>query len=569
MKKIILLLCFVALPYAANAHKLTVIYTGNSYSSLYPCGHCPSSVGGGVSRRATAIDSIRKKEKNVIVVDAGEFTAGVALDENSINPEADKKRTAFYLKTLKAMGYDAIGIGSGDFTFGADFLKNNIKENNLKAISANLRLEGVAPYYIKEFPGFKVGIIGLSSEVNPKTSQSYETILSDCIKQIKSKVNLIILVSSLGDKANSDIAEKFPDINLILSSGNAVSAKEYEKIKDTFLMRPSYLAKDIRIADIEIKENKISNFEFKKEKLALTVEENPEIKKIIPACFKDNDCQKRNGLVSGCQEQGTNKASCIYFEPNRMEALLITDTACSFCVTESTQKILKELFLGINFKIIDYKDKQAKELIKKYGITSLPAFILPNEAGKEKEFPKISKFVNEKDGKFLLKPELSGLFMLLGRKEMPKRIDYFVNMYDPSMLPMLNDLISFCKKENIKLDVSFFVPETVNYGYPKEEMRIALAVKKAAPAKFMEYVAKRLTDIRNSSWSNSLEALNIDYKKISETAKSKALDKMVKENDELVSELNINYGNVILVNNNKIFTVLKIKPEDLEKLFRR
>jgi len=329
------------------------------------------------------------------------------------------------------------------------------------------------------------------------------------------------------------------------------------------------MAKDVRIANVEIKNNKISNFDFKKEKLALSVKENPEVKKVIPACFKDNDCQKREGLAASCQNQGSDTASCLYSEPNRIDALLITDTACPFCITDVTQNLLKEVFLGINFKVINYTEPQAKELIKKYNITTLPAFILPQEIKKEKEFSKITKFIDEKDGKFLLKPQLSGLFMLLNRKEISPRIDYFVNLYEPSMLPVFNDLASFCKKENIKLDVHFFINEASTYGYPKEEIRMALAVKKATPDKFFEYIAKRLTDIRNTSWTDSLEALGIDYNKIKETAKSKDMDKMVKDNDKLVSELNINYGNAILVNNNKIFAILKVKPEDLKKLFRR
>lgn len=572
MKQIIFLLCFFVLPFMSYSAELTVIYTGNSYSSLYPCGHCPSSVGGGITRRATIIADTKSKSKNVILIDAGEFTAGGALDEASINVEADKSRTTYYCKALQTMGYDAVGIGETDFNFGAGFLKNNIKKFGLKAVGSNLSLEGVSPYYIKEFPGFKVGIIGLSSQsISEKNSISvtdYETALTDSIKKIKSKVKFIILVSSLGDKINSEIAKKFTDINLILSSGNILSSKDYDKINDIILMRPSYMAKDVRIANIEIKNNKISNFDFKKEKLALSVKEDTEVKKVIPACFRDNDCQKREGLAASCQNQGSDKAACLYFEPNKIETLLITDTACSFCVTDVTQSLLKEVFLGINFKVMDYNDPQAKELIKKYNITTLPAFILPQEIKKEKEFPKITKFVYEKDGKFLLKPQLSGLFMLLNRKEIPRRIDYFVDLYEPSALSVFNDLVSFCKKENIKLDVHFFLTEANTFGYPKEEIRMVLAVKKALPDKFFEYIAKRLADTRNTSWTDSFEALNIDYNKIKETAKSKNVNKMIEDNDKLISELAVNYGSVILVNNNKIFALLKVEPKDLEKLFK-
>ncbi|MCK9615497.1 MAG: hypothetical protein M0R48_08340 [Candidatus Omnitrophica bacterium] len=574
MKKIILLMCFFILPLTSYAHKLTIIYTGNSYSSLYPCGHCPASVGGGVARRASVINDVKSKAKNTIVIDAGEFTAGGALDEASKDVTTDKNRAIYNYKALQAMGYEIVGVGDAEFNFGVDFLKDNIKKFKLNAISANLVLEGVRPYYIKEFSGFKVGIIGLSPQSISKKSSSaditdYDAALTNTINKIKNKVDFIILVSPLGDEVNKAIANKFTDVKLILSSGNMLDSKEYEKVNDTIIMKPSYLAKEVRIINIEIKANKILTFDLKQEKLALSVKENPEIKKIIPACFKDGDCQRREGLLATCQKQGSSKAACVYFEPNRIEAILITDTACSFCVTEPTQNLLREIFLGINFKVVDYNTPYAKELIKKYSLISLPAFIMPQEIKTEKEFPRIAKFIDEKDGKLLLKPQLSGLFLLLNRKEIPRRLDYFVDLYEPSALTVFNDLSSFCKKEKIKLDVHFLLSEKNVYGYPKEEIQIALAVKKVAPDKFLEYLAKRLSDIKNTSWTDSLEAVGIDYKKIKGTAKSKVVDRMIEDNNRLISELNVNYGNVILVNNNKIFTVLKIKTEDLEKIFGR
>ncbi|MDD4955288.1 MAG: hypothetical protein PHP17_04535, partial [Candidatus Omnitrophica bacterium] len=414
MKKIIFLLCFCGLAFASHAENITVIYTGNSYSSLYPCGHCPSSVGGGVVRRATVINETKSKSKNVILIDAGNFSAGGPLDENKTTLEADRARTTYYYKTLKAMGYDVVGLGDSDFNFGIDYIRDNIRKTGLKAISANFSLDGVSPYFIKEFSGFKIAVIGLTPQVpaprTPIKLTDYETALKASIDKIKSKVSLIILVSPLGDKINSEIAAKYPDVNLILSSGNLLSSNDSEKINDTFLLRPSYLAKEMRIANIEIKNKKIAKLDLKKEKLALTVKENPEIKKIIPACFKDGDCQKKEGLSVVCQNRGAETASCMYFEPNKIEVTAITDTACSYCTIDLTKAFLKDIFLGVSFKIIDYKDAQGKELIKKYNIVSLPAFILPPEIKKEQDFPELLKFLDEKNGDFLLKPQLSGLF---------------------------------------------------------------------------------------------------------------------------------------------------------------
>jgi hypothetical protein len=50
--------------------------------------------------------------------------------------------------------------------------------------------------------------------------------------------------------------------------------------------------------------------------------------------------------------------------------------------------------------------------------------------------------------------------------------------------------------------------------------------------------------------------------------KSKEMEKLIKENDKLINELGVTDGNVLLINNNRIFKVFQIKKEDLRKLFK-
>ncbi|MFA5007846.1 MAG: hypothetical protein WC546_01330 [Candidatus Omnitrophota bacterium] len=573
MRTIIIFISFFVFSLTSYAHNLTIIYTGNSYSSLYPCGHCPASVGGGVARRATIIKDIKSRAKNVLIIDAGNFTAGGNLDENSINPQMDEKRSISGYEIMQAMGYDAVGIGENEFNFGENFLKTNIKKSKLNAISSNLKIDGILPYYIKEFPGFKVGIIGLSPQTIAKktttTIEGYDTALSNAIAEIKNKVDLIILLSSLGDEANSYLANKFPDVKLIIASGNMLKQDEQEKIKNTIILKPSYLAKELRFANLDIKTNNITKLDLQKKRLELSIKEAPAIVKMIPRCFADSNCSKKDDLVATCQNPGLISASCAYLEPNPIDALLISDTNCQFCLTDASRQLLKELFVGINFRIINYTAQEAKEAIKKYSITSLPAFIISNEVKREKNFAQIEKFTGEKDNKIILKPQLSGLFLFLNRKEIPRRLDFFINLQDASSISVLSGLLDFCKKEKVHLNIYFVVDKNKTIGYPQEEMRIALTIQNSAPDKFFEYLKKRLADVKNTSWMDSADAVGIDSKKIKDASKSKTTAKLIDENNKVVSELDVNYGNVMLVNNNRIFQVFQIKAEDLEKLVKK
>ena len=575
MKKLIIAICFIVLPFTVYAHKLTVVYTGNSYASLYPCGHCPASVGGGVARRAAVIAETAAKNPDILILDAGNFTAGGRIDESSINPSMDEKRSIYNYSAMQDMGYDAVNLGEAEFNFGADFAKNNLKKFKFKTLSANVDIAGALPYYMKQFKSFKVGVIGLAPGVIQKNTgvnvKDYEKSLSGVLAELKGKVDFIILLSSLGEQENSNIAKKFTDIKLILASGNIMNYSSIEeKIGDTIIVKPSYLAKDVRVIDLDVKLNKILSYNIKRIPLSLTVNENQQTLKTIPACFKGSDCGNKKGLVSTCQNPGELSAVCAYFEPQKFEAILITDVNCKFCSTQFSENMLKDLFAGINFKVIDYKNNEAIELIKKYSITSLPAFILPEEVKKNAGISNVSDFFDEKNGKIFPKRELSGMFLFLERKEIPGRLDFFLNPYKQEALGTLKDLIQFSLKNKVSLNVYFIFEKTADtVGYPQEEVEIAYAVKKVFPGRFMDYLLVRLGDIKTKSWVESLEACGLDYKKVKAVANSKEVANLISENEKMLKSVNITSGNVILVNNNRIFKVFQVKPADLEEFFQK
>ena len=117
--------------FAANGYseKIVIAYTGNTYASLYPCGTCPASVGGGVARRATVLNE-SAKEANLILVDSGNFTGSGIFDSKSVSPKQDQKRTLFYYKAMSQMGYEVVAVGENEFSFGSDFLSNSAKKSS-------------------------------------------------------------------------------------------------------------------------------------------------------------------------------------------------------------------------------------------------------------------------------------------------------------------------------------------------------------------------------------------------------------------------------------------------------
>lgn len=571
---VIITLIFSFLP--AYGEVITVVYTGNSFASLYPCGRCPATVGGGITRRATVIKNIRKEKKNVLVVDAGNLFAGGALDTNSINPDLDKKRTQYYLDALEKMGYDILTLGREDFNLGLDFLKNSIEKHKLRWVSSNISLPGLEPYIIKKFKKVKIAILALTNTDDSDfldkegiKTYNYKEVLQKWVDYLQNKVDYILLLSNLDDIINKKIAQAFPQIKTIISSGYPTSTSPYEIENNTLLLRTSYQAKELRMLHLEIDKGKLLGWGMERKKLSLNIPEAEEIKKIIPACFTDNDCHPSDRDTGRCVNPATLRAPC---EKKEVSCLLITYPELKFCLSQPTQKFLKQFVGNIKFKIIDYQEKQAQILLKKYNIETLPSFILPSPIEKEKKFLSLTKFLDKRGDSYLLKKELAGICFFLNREARPKKVDVFFSLYDPNLYNILKTLHRLCQEEGLNLNLHFlFFKKEGRYTPMKgkeelEEIQRLLVIKKLYPHKFWEYLISRIKDIQSTWWSSILENLGMDYRKIEDSVKNTDFTSFYERDYALAEKLGINRGVTMLVGNKIIFRILQGDKEELKKL---
>ncbi len=557
-----LILSFESLGFA---EEVNIIYTGASFSSLYPCGHCPASVGGGLSRRAQVIKDKKKALKNLLILDSGSLFAGSSLDEFKTTLELDKQRTDITLRALEIMGYQAIGVSEDEFSLGLDFLKEKIRESKVPFISSNLKIEGIKPFLIKEFGSLRVGITGLSSKRIERFGVEvldYSSALKEVLSLFKSRrVEFVILLSSLTLKETQKIVKDFEGIDLVIF--NRPYPEKIKKIRNTHLLYPYYQAKKLGQVKIYLEKGKIKECEAEKLSLALTIKEDRRIKSILPACFKDSDCPKREGLVSICEKPGRD-SQCIYLEMKPLRVKLITKFDCKACSTELAERLLKNIFRAVEFEKMDYKTKEAQRLIKKLSLKTLPAFIFDTSLVERKEFNKLKGIFEDRGSSYyLLKPKFSGIFYYLERPFIDKRIDLFIDLYQKDARGLLEKITSLAEKKKYFLKLHFILKEKKKSI--EEEYLRTLAVRELYPQKFWEYLLHRLLDIESSFWNLVLEDLDIDVKKISNFALSEKAKKLLDENLSLAEELGVNTSGVILLNNKEIFLISSGEGEVLEE----
>lgn len=109
-----LLLLMVAGNSYARDTSFTLVYSGNLDGELEPCGCTLEGDFGGLRRRATVLDKLRKKGLNPVVISSG----GLLAKDFS----TDRLKNEYILKGFKLLDYDAIGLQWDDLIFGIDAL---------------------------------------------------------------------------------------------------------------------------------------------------------------------------------------------------------------------------------------------------------------------------------------------------------------------------------------------------------------------------------------------------------------------------------------------------------------
>lgn len=206
--------------------RLTVLHTNDWHSRIDPF---PMDGGkfqgkGGAAARAAIINKIRKQNKHVLLLDAGDMFQGT--------PYFNFYKGELEIKLMSEMGYDACAIGNHDFDAGVDGLAAQLKHATFPLLCANYDFTGTAmqgktlPYKIFKKGKIKVGVFGLGIELkglvpdNLYGKTQYIDPVNVCNQmseelKLKHQCDVVICLSHLGYQYNN---EKIDDIKLAKQS---------------------------------------------------------------------------------------------------------------------------------------------------------------------------------------------------------------------------------------------------------------------------------------------------------------------------------------------------------------
>ena len=209
---------------------ITILHTNDTHSRIEPfeASHHRHANKGGVARRATLVESIRKENANTLLLDAGDIFQGTPYF-NYFGGELE-------FKLMSMLKYDVATIGNHDFDNSIEGLYKQLPNAKFDFVSANYDFKNtvldthVKPYKIILKDGVKIGIFGLGIElealVDPKMYKETKYLDPLEIAQDMSRIlkeeeqcDLVICLSHLGYfyKRNPT---KISDLNLAKNTKN-------------------------------------------------------------------------------------------------------------------------------------------------------------------------------------------------------------------------------------------------------------------------------------------------------------------------------------------------------------
>ena len=219
----------------SDIKKITILHTNDVHSHIdpFPADHPKNPNLGGAARRAAIIESIRKEEKNVLLLDAGDIFQGT--------PYFNYYGGELEFKLMSMMQYDLATMGNHDFDNGIDGFYAQLPHAKFDFVSANYDFKNtilndiVKPYKIIIRDGIKIGIFGLGVQLDGLVDKKLykETIYNNPIEvaqdmtrilKEEKKCDLVICLSHLGFKYKDEpekpsdilLAQKTKNIDLII-----------------------------------------------------------------------------------------------------------------------------------------------------------------------------------------------------------------------------------------------------------------------------------------------------------------------------------------------------------------
>ncbi len=221
---------------------ITVAFTGKAHGYLENCG-CKVNQSGGVARRATVLERLRKRDPNLLLLDAGD--AFVMPEKQAELDYLSREEQDLYLRTMDFMRYQAAAVGTAELAFGADHFRKETRGRSTPFLAANVRDDGrplARPSIELRAGGLRVAVIGIFEAPRARAANSIfedhtaslefddpvETLRRD-LPALKKRADLVFAIGRLTPITIRRVVQACPDIDVIISTDYDAAIRLKEK----------------------------------------------------------------------------------------------------------------------------------------------------------------------------------------------------------------------------------------------------------------------------------------------------------------------------------------------------
>ena len=208
-------------------YKLVILHTNDTHGHPVKFFKYPAPDVGGLPARATLVGQIRERNRNVLVLDAGDLNTG-RVESNLFKAKPD-------IEGFNYIGYDAMAVGNHEFDNPVCVFREQMELAQFPFLSANVKTRDgkylARPYIIKQFGNFKVAIFGLTTketEITGNPEHIKDLIFEDevevagkLVPKLKKEADVVIALVHMGiypfcTKGSKWLASEVRGIDLIV-----------------------------------------------------------------------------------------------------------------------------------------------------------------------------------------------------------------------------------------------------------------------------------------------------------------------------------------------------------------
>lgn len=221
---------------------------------------------GGAASMMTFVKRARREAEEagaeVVATDAGDWYQGTI--------EGNETKGRLSVEFFERLGVDAAVLGNHEYDFGPENVEALCRAAEFPVLGANIVVEGapertvchyVEPFHVVTVHGLRIAVVGLITEQTKSVStgpwgeaafEAEAAALEHVLPAARAASDVVVLLTHSGLGVDRALAERFPEIPLILGGHSHTGLREPVRVGDTWIVQTHGKASEVYRVDARV-----------------------------------------------------------------------------------------------------------------------------------------------------------------------------------------------------------------------------------------------------------------------------------------------------------------------------